>query len=254
MISIMKDKKKLQKLSAVLLALALWQAAAMALNQKILLASPLSVLARLATIWQEPAFFASIWFSFIRIVGGFSLALCLGVLLAILAGKFPILETFFWPIFTAIKSVPVASFIIISLIWLTSSELSIFISFLMVLPIIYTNVLEGIRSTDRKMTEMADVFHIPWNRRLVYIWLPQIRPYLISACSMSLGLSWKAGIAAEIIGIPDGSIGEMLYNAKAYLNTVDLFAWTVIIVVISIAFEKLFLALLRYGFRKLVRL
>ena len=154
----------------------------------------------------------------------------------------------------AIKSVPVASFIIISLIWLTSSELSIFISFLMVLPIIYTNVLEGIRSTDRKMTEMADVFHIPWNRRLVYIWLPQIRPYLISACSMSLGLSWKAGIAAEIIGIPDGSIGEMLYNAKAYLNTVDLFGWTVIIVVISIAFEKLFLALLRYGFRKLVRL
>lgn len=254
MISIMKDKKKLQKFAAVLLTLALWQAAAMALNQKILLASPLSVLARLAVIWQEPDFLSSVWFSFIRIVGGFGLALVLGVLLAILAGKFPVLEIFFWPVFTAIKSVPVASFIIISLIWLTSAELSIFISFLMVLPIVYTNVLQGIRSTDKKMTEMADVFRIPWTRRLVYIWLPQVRPYLISACSMSLGLSWKAGIAAEIIGIPDGSIGEMLYNAKAYLNTVDLFAWTVIIVVISIAFEKLFLALVRYGFRRLARL
>lgn len=253
-ISTMRDKKNLQKFAAVLLTLAIWQVSAMALNQKVLLASPLSVLARLVTIWREPAFFSSIWFSFIRIVGGFGLALVLGVFLAVLAGKFPIIEPFFWPVFTAIKSVPVASFIIISLIWLTSSQLSIFISFLMVLPIVYTNVLEGIHSTDRKMTEMADVFHIPWNRRLVYIWLPQIRPYLMSACSMSLGLSWKAGIAAEIIGIPDGSIGEMLYNAKAYLNTVDLFTWTVIIVAVSIAFEKLFLALLRYGFRRLMRI
>ncbi len=120
-ISTMRDKKNLQKFAAVLLTLAIWQVSAMALNQKVLLASPLSVLARLVTIWREPAFFSSIWFSFIRIVGGFGLALVLGVFLAVLAGKFPILEPFFWPVFTAIKSVPVASFIIISLIWLTSS-------------------------------------------------------------------------------------------------------------------------------------
>ena len=249
----MRDKKSLQKFGAVLLTLALWQGAATALDQKLLLASPLDVLARLAVIWMEPGFGQSVWFSFIRIVGGFTLALVLGIILAIAAGKFPVLETLFWPLFTAIKSVPVASFIIISLIWLSSSQLSVFISFLMVLPIIYTNVLQGIHSTDPKMTEMADIFRIPWNRRLVYIWLPQIRPYLMSACTTSLGMSWKAGVAAEIIGIPDGSIGEMLYHAKAYLNTVDLFAWTVVIVVVSIGFEKLFLALLRLGFRKLVK-
>lgn len=248
--STMWDNKKFQKIAAVLLTLVVWQAAAMALDQKLLLASPLAVLGRLLTIWQEPVFLSSIAFSFQRIVGGFLLALMLGMGLAILAGKLPLLEIFLWPLFTAIKSVPVASFIIISLIWLTSAQLSIFISFLMVLPIIYTNVLEGIHSTDRKMTEMADVFRVPWSRRLVYIWLPQLRPYLISACSMSLGLAWKAGIAAEIIGIPDGSIGEMLYNAKAYLNTVDLFAWTVVIVVLSVVFEKLFLGLVRWIFRR----
>ncbi|MGN1002696.1 MAG: ABC transporter permease [Oscillospiraceae bacterium] len=249
----MWDNKTLQKCAAVLLTLALWQAAAMALNQKLLLASPLSVLARLAVIWREPAFFQTVWFSFARIVGGFTLALVLGVLLAMIAGKFPVLEIFFWPMFTAIKSVPVASFIIISLIWLSSAQLSTFISFLMVLPIIYTNVLQGIRSTERQMVEMADLFRVPWTRRLKYIWLPQIRPYLLSACSTSLGMSWKAGVAAEIIGIPDGSIGEMLYHAKAYLNTVDLFAWTVIIVAVSILFEKAFLALLRKGFERLVK-
>ncbi|HCG34892.1 MAG TPA: nitrate ABC transporter permease, partial [Clostridiales bacterium] len=79
-------------------------------------------------------------------------------------------------------------------------------------------------------------------------WLPQIKPFLLSACSIGLGLSWKAGIAAEIIGIPDGSIGEALYNAKVYFNTVDLFSWTVIIVVISILFEKLFMMLLKQMF------
>jgi len=249
----MQNKAVLKKIAAVFLTLAVWQAAAMILDQKVLLASPVSVLLRLGTIWTEEQFFSSIWFSFIRIVGGFALGLFLGVLLAVLSGKFQTLEILLWPMFMAIKSVPVASFIVISLIWLTSANLSIFISFLMVLPIVYTNVLQGIRSIAPKMTQMADVFHVPWTRRLHYLWLPQIRPYLLSACTMALGLAWKSGIAAEIIGIPDGSIGEMLYNAKAYLNTVDLFAWTVIIVAVSIGFEKLFLALLRGGFGRLLR-
>lgn len=247
-------KTVLQKAAAVLFALAVWQAAALLLDQKILMVSPLTVLVRLTTIWREPGFAASLWFSFSRIVGGFVLALAVGIVLAVLAGRFRVFEIFLWPFMITIKSVPVASFIVIALIWLSSSQLSVFISFLMVLPIVYTNVLGGIRSTDPKMTEMAAVFRIPGGRRLLYLWLPQIKPFLLSACSVALGLSWKAGIAAEIIGIPDGSVGEALYNAKVYLNTVDLFAWTVIIVVISIVFEKLFMAALRRCFAGLERL
>lgn len=98
---------------------------------------------------------------------------------------------------------------------------------------------------------MAKLFRVGAGRRLLYIYLPQLRPYLITACSVALGLSWKAGIAAEVIGIPDGSIGERLYEAKVYLNSADLFAWTVVIIAVSIAFEKLFLWLLRAGYRRL---
>ena len=100
------------------------------------------------------------------------------------------------------------------------------------------------------MLEAVKVFRLSWPNRVLYLWLPQLKPYLLSACGVSLGISWKAGIAAEIIGIPAGSIGRMFYDAKVYFNTVDLFAWTVIVVVISVLFEKGFLALLRAGFRK----
>ena len=140
-----------------------------------------------------------------------------------------------------VKSIPVASFVILALIWLTASKLAAFVSFLMVLPVVYTNVLTGIRSADVKLLEMAYVFRVPFFRRISRVWLPQLRAQIISACRIALGLAWKSGVAAELIGYPSGSIGEQLYYAKVYFNTVDLFAWTAFIVLFSLAFEKLFL-------------
>lgn len=168
-----------------------------------------------------------------------------------LAGRFPLFEVLSLSLGHHVKSIPVASFIIICLIWMSSSRLSIFISFLMVLPIVYTNVLQSIRSADRQLLEAVSIFRLSWPKRALYLWLPQLKPYLLSACTVSLGISWKAGIAAEIIGIPAGSIGRMFYDAKVYFNTVDLFAWTVIVVVISVLFEKGFLALLKGVFGRL---
>ena len=101
---------------------------------------------------------------------------------------------------------------------------------------------------------MATVFKMPLGRRILYIWIPRIKPFMLSACSIALGLSWKAGVAAELIGIPDNSLGEMLYYSKIYFNTLDLFAWTLIIVLISISFEKLFSALLKFAFRSIEKI
>ena len=137
--------------------------------------------------------------------------------------------------------------LIFCLIWIPSRNLSVFISFLMVLPVIYTNILEGIRQTDRQILEMAKVFQVSMGRQIRYIYVSQILPYFVSACRLSLGMCWKAGVAAEVIGVPKGSIGEKLYNAKIYLETPDLFAWTIVIIVISFVFEKCFLWLVRKG-------
>lgn len=231
----------LKKIGAVILALVIWQIAAMEIHQKIILVTPVAVVKRLFTIWQVQGFASSIWFTFYHIAGGFLLGTVLGILLAALAAKISIVETLLWPWMTTIKSVPVASFVVICLIWLSARNLSVFISFLIVLPVIYQNVLSGLRAADPGMEEMARVFRMRWYRKLRYITIPQLKPFLLSACSVTTGMAWKAGVAAEIIGTPNGSIGKMLYLAKIYLDTDDLLAWTVIIVVISVFSEKLFM-------------
>lgn len=246
-----KRKNLLTNTAAVLLALLLWQLAAAGLGEKLLLPSPVTVAGRFFALILEKDFWKVLSFTFLRIAGGFFLGFGAGTLLAVLAGHFRPAEILLRPYMVTVKTVPVASFIVISLIWLSSRKLSVFISFLMVLPIVYNNLLEGIKSTDPKLLEAASLFRMkPW-RRFRYITLPAVRPQLTAAAKTALGLSWKAGIAAEIIGIPDGSVGEQFYQAKIYLNTVDLFAWTVTVVLVSVLFEKLILFLLELFYRRL---
>ena len=236
------------RLWAVAVWLLAWELLSIYIGQEILLVSPVSVLIRLlelvtgkGSMTAAAQFWSAAAFSFVRIIGGFLAASAAGVLLACLAGALRPAEEFLAPAMTALKAVPVASFIILVLIWIPSRNLSVVISFLMVLPIVYTNMLEGIRSMDAQLLEMARVFQVPLARRIRYIYLSQLLPFLRTAFSLSLGLCWKAGIAAEVIGIPDGSIGERLYEAKVYLQTADLFAWTLVIVTLSVGFEKCFL-------------
>lgn len=252
----MKQKSNINKkgkIIAVAAALSVWQLAAMSINQRILIVSPLEVLVRMTTIWQEENFFSSVWCSFYHIAGGFAIALVLGVILASLAGRFPWIETMLWPYMITVKTVPVASFIVICLIWLSASNLSVFISFLIVLPVVYGNVLEGIKNEDKKMLELAQVYRLSFIRKVMYIHLPQLKPFILSACATALGMAWKAGVAAEIIGTPDGSIGKQLYYAKIYLDTDDLLCWTVVIVIISVLFEKLFMLMLKRFYGRLER-
>ena len=241
-----KDKKEKQRKTKrwpIVFWLMIWQAASVFVGQEILLASPVSVIKRLTELIVMGDFWKSVVFSFVRIILGFSLALILGTVLAALSSAFFAVEVLMEPLIMVIKATPVASFIILCLIWIPSRNLSVFISFLMVLPVIYTNILEGIRQTDSKILEMAKVFRVNLRRQIRYIYVSQVLPYFLSACRLSLGMCWKAGVAAEVIGVPSGSIGEKLYNAKIYLNTPDLFAWTIVIIVISFVFEKCFLGI-----------
>ena len=250
----MWKNKALRRTLAVLFALAVWQIAAMIVDTEFLFPTPIAVICRLFTLWTEEGFFLAISNSFLKIVLGFVLGLVIGMILALTAARFSIVEDLLWPFMITVKSVPVASFIVLALMWLTSRELSTFIAFLMVLPIIYTNILSGIKNSSREMDKMATVFKMPLGRRILYIWIPRIKPFMISACSIALGLSWKAGVAAELIGIPSNSLGEMLYYSKLYFNTLDLFAWTLIIVILSVGFEKLFVALLKLAFRRIEKI
>ena len=244
---------RLMPVIAALFWILVWQAASMWLGQELLLPSPLKVMSVLLEFVGRPAFWGAVGFSFVRIVGGFVLAFTTGILLAVLAARYRSVRILLTPLTAAVKATPVASFIILALVWIPSKNLSVFISFLMVLPVVYINCLQGILGVDSGLLEMARVFRVPPRRRLLYIYLPDVMPYLISAASLSLGLCWKSGVAAEVIGLPNGSIGESLYEAKVFMLTGELFAWTGVIILISVAFEKPVLALLRAFQRRLER-
>ncbi|MCL2270688.1 MAG: ABC transporter permease subunit [Treponema sp.] len=236
-----KKPKRVIRLWSAALWLLLWQGLSVYIGQEILLVSPVSVVQRLAQLALEKGFWQSVLFSLQRITAGFLLAAITGVVFAALTARFRRIEEFLAPAILLIKSTPVASFVILVLIWVSSRNLSVVISYLMVLPIIYTNMLEGVRSTDVNLLEMAQVFGIPKHRRVLYIYASQVMPFFQSACLAGLGLCWKAGVAAEVIGIPKGSIGEKLYMAKVYFATPDLFAWTLTVILASLLFEKLFM-------------
>jgi len=208
----------------------------------LLLASPLAALRRLLELLPTAAFWRSVGNSSLRILGGFLLSCGLALALAAAAAGNRRLRELLAPLVAVVKAVPVASFIILALVWLDAGSLSLFISALVVFPPVYLNVLEGLCRTDRKLLELARVYQVSWRRRLWGIYLPQVLPYFRSASSLALGLCWKAGAAAEVIGLPAGTIGERLYTAKVYLQTPDLFAWTAVILVLSAVFERLFLA------------
>ena len=249
------DRKTDLRLWAVLFWLVVWQLAAMALRAayphgELLLASPVNVLLRLGQLAVTAAFWRTVAWSAIRIFGGFLLATVLAVVLAALAAWKQWLRGLMAPLVAAVKAVPVASFIILAQVWLNSRSLSLFISALMVFPPVYLNVLEGIGHTDHQLLEMARVFRVPVSRQLRGIYLPAVLPYFRSAVSLGLGLCWKSGAAAEVIGLPAGSIGEALYTAKVYFQTGDLFAWTAVIVTVSVIFERLFLRLVDAAVRK----
>lgn len=236
-------KKKLITALCVLFWLALWQVGAMLLRQEILLVSPIQAVCRLAELVPTADFLRSVGFSTGRIMAGFGLGLVSGTMLALLAGKVRFVKTLLSPLVSAVKAVPVASITVLALIWVSSRNLSVLVSFLISLPIVYSNMLEGIESLDPKLREMAEVFHVPALRRAAGVYLSQLLPYFRAAVRLAVGLSWKSGAAAEIIGIPSGSIGEKLYEAKIYLETADLFAWTIAVILLSWLSEKLLLLL-----------
>lgn len=242
-------KNRLARLAAIVFWIGVWQLASMAIGREVLLASPWRVCTTLARLAASPDFWAVIAVSFGRIVLGFFLAVCGGVALAVCAAASRLLRTLFAPLMLLVRAVPVASFIILVLLWVGSRGLSVVISFLMVLPVVYANTLQGIDGTDGQLLEMARIFHLRWDRRLWAIYLPAVLPHFSVACSLGMGLAFKSGIAAEVIGLPDGSIGERLYQAKIYLSTGEVLAWTAVIVLLSVLLERL----VRAGLRALQR-
>lgn len=238
------NKRKI-RLWAVLFWLALWQIAAMLVGRDFLLASPVKTLLRFFKLAASGAFWGSALFSLTRIFSGFLLGMACGTVLAALSARYRRIRECIAPLHAVLRSIPVASFVIVALIWLPSRSLSVLVCFLISFPVVYSGALSEIGRADPRMIEMARLFGMKKSRQIVYVYaLPAMKGFE-SVCATAIGLAWKSGMAAELISIPAGSIGEKLYNAKVYLMTGDLFAWTILIILLSSLCSRLFCALLR---------
>ena len=237
-------KKALRTLLIAAVWLAIWQVSAMLVGQELLIPAPAAVLARLWALCGQGAFWKSVALSMGRILLGYLLGLALGLLLGGLSAFCPALGAFLSPLLAIIRSTPVASFIILVLVWLATDSVPVFTAMLMVLGVAWGNVSQGFASTDPKLLEMAKVYRLSRWQKLRHLYLPSMRPFFSAAALSSIGLAWKAGIAAEVICRPQFSMGRELYESKIYLEMPDLFAWTIAIILLSMALEWLFRRLL----------
>ncbi|MEG1931503.1 MAG: ABC transporter permease subunit [Pygmaiobacter sp.] len=238
----MRHNVRVQTAAAVCFWLLFWQAGAVLLDSELLLSSPLTVLRTLAQLVLQNTFWQSIAASMAHILAGFALGTLAGVLLAAASSRYIAVRVLLAPPVRVLRATPVASFVILALLWVESRNLSVFITFVMVQPVLYTNVLQGLDSRDQQLDEMTTLFRVGAAKKLRFVTLPALLPWLIGGCRTAIGLAWKSGVAAEVIGLPRGSIGERLYQAKLYLETGELFAWTLVIILLSTLCEKLLVA------------
>lgn len=241
----MNRKNTVTTAVCILLWIFIWFIAACFIHNDLFLPSPVSVLKELWFLMHTAGFYRSILYSLRGIGTGFLLGLTSGILLAALSYRFAFAENFINIPVKVIKSVPVASFVILSLLLLDASGLSTLISSLMVMPVIYSGVLSALKHTDRKMLEFARVYRLSVPKKIGYIYVPSVMAPLTSSASVAIGFAWKSGVAAETIGLIKNSIGNELYKTKLYLETPALFAWTLTIVLVSALCEFLIKCILK---------
>jgi len=224
---------------------ALWALAAHLVGEELLLPSPLRTVTRLAELAVTADFWRAAGMSILRIGVGFLMGVMAGTLLAVPTAILRPADLLFAPLNTVIRATPVASFIILALVWIESGRVPSFIAFLMVTPIVWSSLKTAIQNVDPALIEMATCYRMSLGKRITLLYLPAVMPQYAASMMTALGLAWKAGIAAEVLCRPKIAIGTDLYESKIYLETADLFAYTATVILLSVVMEISFRALIR---------
>lgn len=216
-----------------------WLLVARIADKELIVPYPLTVLKRLIFLSTKSFFWQITFTSLLRILAGFVAGCIMGSVFGAVSAFYPFFEMIIKPFIRMIRSTPVTSFIILVMLWIGYSFVPVFIAGLLVMPIMYMNIYDGIKGTDKGLLEVAQLYSFGKGKTFKTIYIPSIRRCFISGAVTSLGLAWKAGIAAEVICRPTKAIGTKIYFSKADLETPDLFAWTIVVILFSFLFEKI---------------
>lgn len=224
--------------ASVLFWIAVWFLVSMRVNNEFLFPAPPEVVKSLGRLIAQNDFWIITSSSLLRVVCGIAIGIVIGTVLAVLCALSGIINTLVSPMLSVVKATPVASFIILALVWMKRDILPVFITVLIVMPVVWSNIYSGIRSADKNLLEVTRVYGFSRSKKITRFYIPTVAPYFAAACRSSLGMAWKAGIAAEVLSVPSKAIGTELYNSKTYLETPDLFAWTLVVIILSVVIEK----------------
>ena len=224
--------------------LAVWWGLAAWIDQELLVPSPAAVAGRLAELAMTMHFWHSVGISLLRIFCGAACGVALGSLCAVLTCRYKTADWLISPAIRVIRATPVASFIILVLLWVPTGTVPGVISALMVLPIMWESVAAGIRAADPLLLEFARAYRLSRRRTLRHVWLPAVLPLFGAGICNAIGLAWKSGVAAEVLCLPKAAIGTEVFYAKIYLETPSLFAWSIMVIVLSLLLEHLIRRLL----------
>lgn len=223
----------------------IWQLAAAAVGAQIIVPTPWAALKALGRFLTFPSFWAAVGATLSRGFAGFLLSTAAGLVIGTAAGLNSTFRILFRPVLSVIRTTPVMSIIIIALIWFTTDTVPVFASFLIAFPVICGNVIQGIDSIDTDLVQMAEVFRVPRRRILFSLVIPSVFPYFLAGASTALGLTWKVVVAAEVLAQPIRAVGTGLYTAKVQLETPEVFAWTVVAILLSGMSEGVFHFMMR---------
>lgn len=250
MISTTKQTKKsiFKKIIKIILIatfwILIWEAASRLVSRDnelllLILPSPFTVLKKWTEIAFTTPFVTAELLTLSRIFVGFIIGIISGFVVGILTHISGLLYSLLSPVLKIIRAVPVVAIIILMYLFFENSTLPILIVCLMVLPLIWQTVYDGLNNTDKGLLEMSEVFNLSKIKTLIRVKLPSIIPNLITACVNALGLAWKSGVAAEVICLPSISLGTMLWQGKGSVNFDEVYAVTLTVVVLSLIIEYL---------------
>ena len=229
----------LKVLLPILFWLSVWQVCAIIVDNSYFFPTVFETCSALFAILSSVSTYKIVALTLLRVMLGLILGIFFGCCLAVISNRFTVVRTTVSPLVSIIKSTPVATFIIILYVIMRGDLLPVFIAFLMVLPLIWQNLIDGYDSIDKNLSEVCDAFQFSYSKRFKYLILPALLKYLVPAVITASGLAWKAEISAEIIVNTVDSIGEMIYDAQYAFDTPRAFAWTLIIIFMSIILEVL---------------
>lgn len=222
----------------------LWAVPSMLIGDPLILPKPTDVAVRAVQMAANGDFWLSVGASLLRVLAGVLIGAAAAVIFAVLASVSKIIRALLYPFNEVVKATPIVSFIFLAYIVFNKNIglLPIFIVILIVFPVIYSAVLNELMNIDRELTEVAAVFGCSRFERLRYITIPTAINAFVTACTTAMGLGWKSGIAAEALAAAPAlpGIGTELAEAKTYIETLDQFAWTLYVIVISIIIGALF--------------